>query len=99
MHFDLLLVSLARTLVEVAGAALIGQGVLALVAGKQRHCNLFYKMLQIIAGPAVKAVRFLSPRCIRDSHVPLLAFFLLFCLWILLALVKRHLCGLHGLIC
>lgn len=99
MHFDLLLVSTMRTLVEVAGFALIGQGMLALIAGKQRHGNLFYRVLQIITGPVVKAVRFLSPRLIRDSHVPLLALFLLFCLWILLALAKRHLCGLHGLIC
>lgn len=99
MHFDLFLVSVVRTLVEVAGFALIGQGMLALIAGKQRHGNPFYRILQIITGPVVKAARVLSPRFIRDRHVPLLAFSLLFCLWILLALAKRHLCGLHGLIC
>jgi len=99
MHFDLILVSITRTLVEVAGFALIGQGMLALIAGKQRHGNLFYRILQVITGPVTKAVRILSPRFIHDSHVPLLAFFLLFCLWILLALAKRHLCGLHGLAC
>ncbi|MDD5388108.1 MAG: hypothetical protein PHD37_02110 [Gallionellaceae bacterium] len=99
MHFDLLLVSTARALVEVAGFALIGQGLLALIAGKQRHGNLFYRILQIISGPVVSVARMLSPRFIHDSQVPPLAFFLLFCLWILLALVKRHLCGPHGLLC
>jgi hypothetical protein len=96
MHFDLLLVSAARALVEVAGFALIGQGVLALLAGKQRHANLFYKILEIITGPVVRAVRFITPRFILSAHVPLLTFFLLFWLWILLAVAKRTLCGLHG---
>jgi hypothetical protein len=47
----------------------------------------------------VRAVRFATPRFILDAHVPVLTFFLLFWLWIVLALVKRHLCGLHGLAC
>lgn len=96
MHLDLLLASAARALVEVAGFALIGQGVLALLAGKQRHANPFYRILEIITGPVVKAVRFIAPRFILDAHVPMLTFFLLFWLWIVLALAKRHLCGLYG---
>ncbi|PIV89464.1 MAG: hypothetical protein COW48_00330 [Hydrogenophilales bacterium CG17_big_fil_post_rev_8_21_14_2_50_63_12] len=99
MQLDLLLASAARALVEVAGFALIGQGVLALLAGKQRHANLFYKILEIITGPVIKVVRFITPRFILDAHVPMLTFFLLFWLWIALALVKRYLCGLHGLAC
>lgn len=99
MQFDVLLVSLARVLVEVAGFALLGRGVLALLAGKQRHDNLFYKILETVSGPAVRAVRVIAPRFIIDAHIPLLTFFLLFWLWIMLALAKRHLCGLHGLAC
>ncbi len=99
MPIDLLLVSLLRVLVEVAGYALLGQGVLALLAGKQRQDNLFYKILQTITNPVVKAVRIITPRFILDAHVPLVAFFLLFWLWIVLAFAKRHLCGMHGLAC
>lgn len=99
MQFDLLLVSLARVLIEVAGFALLGRGVLALLAGKHRHDNLFYKILETVSGPAVRAVRLVTPRFIIDAHIPLLTFFLLFWLWIMLALAKRHLCGLHGLAC
>jgi hypothetical protein len=47
----------------------------------------------------VKTVRWLAPRFIIDAHVPMLTFFLLFWLWIALAIAKRHLCGLHGLAC
>lgn len=99
MPFDILLVSILRTLVEVAGFALLGQGALAILAGKYREQNLFYRTLRIVTGPVVRAVRFITPRIILDAHIPVLAFFLLFWLWIVLALAKRHLCGLHGLAC
>ncbi len=99
MPIDLILVSLLRVLCEVAGLALLGQGILALLAGPRRHGNLFYKILKTVAGPAVGVVRLATPRAIADAHVPALAFFLLFWLWIALALAKRHLCALHGLAC
>jgi hypothetical protein len=99
MPFDILLVSILRTLVEVAGFALLGQGVLAVLAGKYREQNLFYRLLRIVTNPAVRAVRFITPRLVIDAHIPMLTFFLLFWLWIVLAFVRRHLCGLHGLAC
>ncbi|MBK6743829.1 MAG: hypothetical protein IPG66_12995 [Hydrogenophilales bacterium] len=99
MQFDLLLVSLLRGLVEVAGLALLGQGALALLAGKYRHQNIFYKLFQIVTAPVVKAVRYITPRFVIDAHIPMLTFFLLFWLWIVLAIGKRYLCGLHGLAC
>lgn len=99
MPAELLLVSVLRVLVEVAGFALLGQGVLALLAGKHRHNNLFYKILQTVTAPVVKAVRRVTPRVILDAHVPMVTFFLLFWLWIILAVAKRHLCGLNGLVC
>ena len=99
MPFDILLVSILRTLVEVAGFALLGQGALALLAGKYREQNIFYRVLRIVTSPVVRAVRFITPRLILDAHIPMLTFFLLFWLWIGLAFAKRHLCGLHGLAC
>jgi hypothetical protein len=99
MPLDILLISILRALVEVAGFALLGQGVLVLLAGKYRAQNLFYRVLRIVTGPVVRAVRFIAPRFILDAHIPVLTFFLLFWLWIVLALAKRHLCGLHGLAC
>lgn len=99
MPFDILLVSILRTLVEVAGLALLGQGALAVLAGKYREQNAFYRVFRTVTRPVVRAVRFVTPRFIIDAHVPMLAFFLLFWLWIVLAVVKRHLCGLHSLAC
>lgn len=99
MPFDILLVSILRTLVEVAGFALLGQGVLAVLAGKYREQNAFYRVLRLVASPAVRAVRFITPRVILDAHVPWVTFFVLLWLWIGLAAVRGHLCGLHGLAC
>jgi len=99
MPFDILLVSILRTLVEVAGFALLGQGALAVLAGKYREQNAFYRVLRIVTQPAVRAVRYITPRFVIDAHITMLTFFLLFWLWIVLALLRRHLCGLHGLAC
>lgn len=99
MHLDLLLVTATRALIEVAGYALLGQGLLALLAGEQRHANLFYKILETVTAPVIRLARLLTPCFIADTRVPILAFFLLIILWIGLALLKRHLCGLHGLVC
>jgi uncharacterized protein YggT (Ycf19 family) len=99
MQPDILIVSVLRVLVEVAGFALLGQGALALLAGKYRHDNLFYKILQTVTSPVTKTVRKLTPRFILDAHIPLVTFFLLFWLWIALAVLRRYLCAMHGLQC
>lgn len=99
MPADLLFVSVLRALVEVAGFALLGQGMLALLAGKHRHDNLFYKILQVVTRPAIRLVRAVTPRLVMDAHIPYVTFFLLFWLWIALALAKRYLCVSHGLPC
>jgi hypothetical protein len=99
MPLDLLLVSVLRVLVEVAGFALLGQGALALLAGKYRDSNLFYKILRTITQPVVRAVRVITPRLVIDAHIPYVTFFLLFWLWIALAFAKRALCANHGLQC
>ena len=96
MPLDVQLLGTLRALLEVAGLSLLGQGALALLAGKQRHTNPFYKVLTIITAPVLKAVRFIAPHGVRDALVPPLAFILLFCLWILLALTKHSLCVAHG---
>jgi hypothetical protein len=96
-HLDLFVVSVLRALVEVALLALLGQGVLALLAGGRRHNNFVYRLFLVITGPVMKACRWLTPKVIIDKHLPFVAFFLLFWLWIMLAWIKRELCVLSGL--
>ena len=88
-HADLLLIGMLRALVEVAMLTLLGQGLLALLAGAQRDGNPIYVLFKIVTGPAVRATRWLMPKMVIDKHIPFVAFFLLFWLWIFLAYVRQ----------
>lgn len=98
-QFEIYLISLLRALVEVAGMALIGQGLLAILAGAKRDANFVYRLFQVVTAPVIRMVRLITPRFIIDRHLPFLTFFLLFWLWLALAFLKRYLCTLHGLSC
>jgi hypothetical protein len=98
-QFEIYLISILRTLVEVAGMALIGQGLLALLAGAKRNDNFVYRLFLVVTAPVIRMVRLITPRFVIDRHIPFLTFFLLFWLWLALAFLKRYLCTLHGLIC
>jgi len=98
-QFEILLISLVRVLIEVAGLALLGQGLLALLAGKHRHNNVVYKLFQIVTAPAVRLARAITPRFVIDAHIPMLTFFLLLWLWIGLAALRQYVCAINGLDC
>jgi hypothetical protein len=98
-HPELLILGVLRALVEVAGLFLLGQGLLALLAGSRRHDNSMYKLFLIITGPVVKVTRKVLPRQIIDKHVPFIAFAVLFWLWIALAWLKRLYCDTNMLQC
>jgi hypothetical protein len=99
MPIELLLVSVLRTLVEVAMLSLLGQGVVGLLAGAARTSNPIYRLFSIVTRPPVRGMRFLMPRLIADKHIPFVTFFVLFWLWIVLAYVKRSLCQANSLVC
>jgi hypothetical protein len=92
------LLLVAKALVEVAGVALVGQGLVALFAGANRDKNIVYGIFRIITLPAVKLARLLTPaRYVRDTHLPLVAFFICFWLWVVLVLSVAYVCGSAGL--
>lgn len=98
-HPELLILGVLRGLVEVAMLFLVGQGILALLAGSRRHTNIVYKFFLIVTQPVLKLVRFISPPQIIDKHLPFVAFFFLFWLWIGLAYLKRLYCEANLLQC
>jgi len=87
----LTLVRILRVLVEVAMFSLLGQGLLYVLAGKSRESNVVYRLFKVITNPVTSAVRAVTPRIILDRHISLVAFFLLFWLWLMLAVAKRYL--------
>ena len=95
---DLFVVSILRALVEVALLSLLGQGAVALLSGARREGNPIYRLFQIVTRPVIGMTRRLTPKIILDRHVPAVAFFLSFWLWIVLAYVKRVLGEMHGLV-
>lgn len=83
--------SILRALVEVAMLALLGQGAVAFLAGARRQTNPIYQLFAVVTRPILRLVRFVTPRAVIDRHLPFVAFFLLFWLWIFLAWAKRFL--------
>jgi len=98
-HPELLAIGILRALVEVALLFLIGQGILALLAGRRRHDNGVYKLFVLVTRPVLKLVRYIAPPQILDRHLPFVAFFVLFWCWIGLAWLKRTYCEAHLLQC
>jgi len=96
---EILILSVIRLLVEIAGYSLLGQGLLYMLAGPRREQNMFYRILKTITSPVIRAVRFITPRLIVDAHIPFLAFFLLFWIWVALSVAKRYVCVANGLQC
>jgi hypothetical protein len=91
LQTELLLLGVLRALVEVALLALLGQGLLALLAGARRDTNPIYMLFKIVTKPAVVAARWITPKLVIDKHIPFVAFFLLFWVWIFLAWAKQFL--------
>jgi hypothetical protein len=98
-HPELLIIGVLRALVEVALLFLLGQGILALLAGGRRHANIVYKFFLIVTQPVMKMVRFIAPPQIIDKHLPFVAFFVLFWCWIGLAYLKKLYCEANMLQC
>lgn len=86
---ELPLIAILRALTEIAGMFLLGQGALFLLAGGKHRQNIVYQLFCIITRPVIGATRRITPSAIADRNVPFIAFFLLFCLWIALAYLRR----------
>lgn len=99
LAIELQLLTAVRALAEIAGLFLLAQGALFLLAGGTRDKNVIYQLFCIVTRPVTSATRLMMPKLIADKHIPYVAFFLLFGLWILLAYVRLIICKSHGLTC
>jgi hypothetical protein len=77
-----------KALMEVAGLALLGQGVLYVLAGDGREHNVFYRVIRSVTAPVVRLARFVTPRVIPDDRVGLVAFALVAGMWVALTAIK-----------
>jgi hypothetical protein len=94
----LLLVEILKLVAEIALMAIAGQWILGLLAGAKREQNLFYQLFQVMTRPFIAGARLISPRVVMDRHLPLVAFLLLFFLWVVATVTKIDICvrmGVH----
>jgi hypothetical protein len=99
MPTEILLVTVARAIVEVAGLFLLGQGILWLFGPKARDGNFVYDLFKMGTRPIIRFTRVITPRFVHDAHIGLVAFLILTWLWLALAYAKRYLCLAQGVQC
>ena len=76
----------------IALLALVGQGVLYVLAGAGRDRNVFYKLLQLLSKPFTLVVRRITPRQVSDGQVPVVTFLLLLVLYAVVTIERADLC-------
>lgn len=92
MDGNLQIIIVLKALLEVAGVAFLGQGVLWIIAGAKRDQNIVYNLFKTLTSPVTKLTRLITPRIIIDAHIGLVAFFLLFVLWFATLVFKARIC-------
>jgi hypothetical protein len=94
----LLAINIVKLIAEIAGMALLGQWIVGLLAGAKKEKNFFYQLLAVIGRPFVLAARWVAPKVVLDRHLPLVAFFVLLMVWVVVVIMKIQHCvsiGLH----
>jgi uncharacterized protein YggT (Ycf19 family) len=99
MPYDILIVTLLLALIQVAGLMLLVRGLLWLFGPKARQGNVVYDLLTVGTAPFLRLTRAVTPRFVRNAHVPWIAFLLLFGLFVGLGYAKLSLCASHGIDC
>jgi hypothetical protein len=84
--------NVAQLVLYVALLALVGQGVLYVLAGAKREQNMFYTLLRVISKPFTAPMRKVTPRQVADRHVPIVTFLLLLILYGIVTFERADLC-------
>jgi hypothetical protein len=92
-----MLISIIKLICEIALLGLAGRWLLGLLAGQKKEQNFFYKALQVMTQPFVRAARFITPKAIMDRHVPFVAFLLLGFIWVVSVIEKVRICTQIGI--
>ena len=88
----LTLLNILQLVLYIALLALVGQGILYVLAGARRESNFFYKLLQVLSKPFTWPARKVTPRQVSDSQVPIVTFFLLLVCYAVVTFERTDLC-------
>ncbi|CAG1018480.1 hypothetical protein BURC_03263 [Burkholderiaceae bacterium] len=89
--------NLLQLVLYIPMLALLGQGLLFVLAGPKRDQNFFYKLLQLLSKPFTLVVRKLTPKKVADQHVPIVTLFLLVLAYVVVTFEKINLCVQIGI--
>jgi len=84
--------NILQLVLYIALLALLGQGLLYVLAGAKRDTNFFYQLLKIVSKPFTLVVRRLTPAKVADRHVPVIAFGLLLIAYAVVTFEKINYC-------
>jgi uncharacterized membrane protein len=84
--------NLLQLVLYIALLALLGQGLLYVLAGAKRETNIFYQLLRIVSRPFTALVRRITPAKVADRHVPIVTFGLLLIVYFVVTFEKINYC-------
>jgi hypothetical protein len=84
--------TLMQLVLYIPMLALVGQGILHVLAGPRRQSNFFYQLLQLLSKPFTFVVRKITPRQVGDHQVPIVTFFLVVLAYLVVTLERIQLC-------
>ncbi len=80
-----------KGLVEFAGLLILGQGLVFMLSFGKHEQNPVYQLMRFLTSPVTRVVRRITPAFVVDRHVPAVALFVLFWIWVVLILMKARL--------
>ena len=82
-------VFVVHNMVMLIGILYLAQWLVGAFNWSARETNAIYRLLRFLTSPMTRAVRAVTPAIVADKHVPLVAFALLF--WVYVALIALRL--------
>jgi len=80
-----------KGLAEFVGFLLLGQGLVYVLSFGRHETNPIYQFFRFLTRPVVRTVRGMTPQVVVDRHVPMVAFMLVFWVWVITIFVMRDL--------
>ncbi len=82
--------AIVHNMVMLIGIVYIAQFLTGIFNWPGRQNNVIYRLFGFLLSPVTKAVRAITPAKIADKHVPVVAFVMLFWLYIMLIAVRLY---------
>lgn len=88
----LFLLNISQLVAYIGLLAMLGQGLLFILAGQKRQTNLFYQLFQVLNKPWFALARWLSPAKVSVQHHGYVGFFVLGVLYLAITVAKIEHC-------